>query len=204
MERHRPPIVNYTTLGEHLVNLPQLSRAAHFLGFKTAQWISATLLSSLLCVFCFIAKPYFDSACFDHSGIQQGSDSWDMDRYQKVEKPRPESAAISENEIRITSQGLIRNYVNYASSLLQVSSSSSSPLIFVCVEFGCAFGFLFSFFVGCICTSHSSLSFLDLGVVSEILTIFSGNLLHIVEMVGTFCGQFGVCSGWVWPSRYPS
>ncbi|KAG6529083.1 hypothetical protein ZIOFF_011277 [Zingiber officinale] len=42
-----------------------------------------------------------------------------MDRYQKVEKPRPESAAISENEIRITSQGLIRNYVNYASSLLQ-------------------------------------------------------------------------------------
>ncbi|KAG6525241.1 hypothetical protein ZIOFF_015195 [Zingiber officinale] len=67
-----------------------------------------------------------------------------MDRYQKVEKPRPESAAISENEIRITSQGLIRNYVNYASSLLQVSSSSSSPLLFVCVEFGCAFGFLFS------------------------------------------------------------
>ncbi|OAY80838.1 Ribonuclease P protein subunit p25-like protein [Ananas comosus] len=41
-----------------------------------------------------------------------------MDRYQKVEKPRPESA-INENEIRITAQGLIRNYVSYATSLLQ-------------------------------------------------------------------------------------
>ncbi|WOK92500.1 TATA-binding protein-associated factor 2N-like isoform X3 [Canna indica] len=42
-----------------------------------------------------------------------------MDRYQRVEKPRPESEAINENEIRITSQGLIRNYVSYAASLLQ-------------------------------------------------------------------------------------
>ncbi|KAH0450503.1 hypothetical protein IEQ34_021195 [Dendrobium chrysotoxum] len=41
-----------------------------------------------------------------------------MDRYQRVEKPRPESA-INENEIRITSQGLIRNYISYATSLLQ-------------------------------------------------------------------------------------
>ncbi|CAL9158298.1 unnamed protein product [Musa hybrid cultivar] len=41
-----------------------------------------------------------------------------MDRYQKVEKPRPESV-INENEIRITSQGVIRNYVSYATSLLQ-------------------------------------------------------------------------------------
>ncbi|XP_074557284.1 uncharacterized protein LOC141813250 isoform X1 [Curcuma longa] len=41
-----------------------------------------------------------------------------MDRYQKVEQPRQESA-ISENEIRITSQGVIRNYVSYATSLLQ-------------------------------------------------------------------------------------
>ncbi|KAF0912895.1 hypothetical protein E2562_019475 [Oryza meyeriana var. granulata] len=42
-----------------------------------------------------------------------------MDRYQRVEKPRSEAAAISENEIRITTQGLIRNYVTYATSLLQ-------------------------------------------------------------------------------------
>ncbi|KAI4998104.1 hypothetical protein ZWY2020_053446 [Hordeum vulgare] len=41
-----------------------------------------------------------------------------MDRYQRVERPRPESA-IAENEIRITAQGLIRNYVSYATSLLQ-------------------------------------------------------------------------------------
>ncbi|PKA58285.1 ribonucleases P/MRP protein subunit RPP25 [Apostasia shenzhenica] len=41
-----------------------------------------------------------------------------MDRYQRVEKPRPESA-INENEIRITTQGLIRNYISYATSLLQ-------------------------------------------------------------------------------------
>ncbi|XP_068654456.1 uncharacterized protein [Aristolochia californica] len=41
-----------------------------------------------------------------------------MDRYQRVEKPRPETA-IKENEIRITTQGLIRNYISYATSLLQ-------------------------------------------------------------------------------------
>ncbi|RWW11225.1 hypothetical protein GW17_00025175 [Ensete ventricosum] len=45
-----------------------------------------------------------------------------MDRYQRVEKPRPESA-IDENEIRITSQGLIRNYVSYATSLLELHVS---------------------------------------------------------------------------------
>ncbi|XP_022727993.1 ribonuclease P protein subunit p25-like protein [Durio zibethinus] len=41
-----------------------------------------------------------------------------MDRYQKVEKPKPESP-INENEIRITSQGAIGNYINYAIALLQ-------------------------------------------------------------------------------------
>jgi len=42
-----------------------------------------------------------------------------MDRYQKVEKPRAETP-IDENEIRITSQGRMRNYITYAMSLLQV------------------------------------------------------------------------------------
>ncbi|XP_042413270.1 RNA-binding protein FUS-like [Zingiber officinale] len=42
-----------------------------------------------------------------------------MDRYQKVEKPRRQPAAINENEVRITTQGLVRNYVSYATSLLQ-------------------------------------------------------------------------------------
>ncbi|GER46080.1 alba DNA/RNA-binding protein [Striga asiatica] len=41
-----------------------------------------------------------------------------MDRYQKVEKPKPESP-VNQNEIRITSQGLVRNYISYATTLLQ-------------------------------------------------------------------------------------
>ncbi|KAE9617859.1 putative DNA/RNA-binding protein Alba [Lupinus albus] len=41
-----------------------------------------------------------------------------MDRYQKVEKPKPESP-INQNEIRITTQGAIRNYITYATLLLQ-------------------------------------------------------------------------------------
>ncbi|KAI8574306.1 hypothetical protein RHMOL_Rhmol01G0344100 [Rhododendron molle] len=41
-----------------------------------------------------------------------------MDRYQKVEKPRPE-VPINENEIRITASGLVRNYLTYATTLLQ-------------------------------------------------------------------------------------
>ncbi|XP_047309174.1 glycine-rich protein DOT1-like isoform X3 [Impatiens glandulifera] len=41
-----------------------------------------------------------------------------MDRYQKVERPKT-VLPINENEIRITTQGLVRNYISYASSLLQ-------------------------------------------------------------------------------------
>ncbi|KAI9112172.1 hypothetical protein K1719_016695 [Acacia pycnantha] len=39
-------------------------------------------------------------------------------RYQKVVKPRAETP-IDENEIRITSQGRMRNYITYAMSLIQ-------------------------------------------------------------------------------------
>ncbi|GKB30359.1 DNA/RNA-binding protein Alba-like protein [Tanacetum coccineum] len=46
-----------------------------------------------------------------------------MDRYQKVEKPRGEQS-INENEIRITSQGRMRNYITYAMALLQEKGSS--------------------------------------------------------------------------------
>uniref|UniRef100_A0A2P2QVE3 Uncharacterized protein n=1 Tax=Rhizophora mucronata TaxID=61149 RepID=A0A2P2QVE3_RHIMU len=42
-----------------------------------------------------------------------------MDRYQRVEKPRPETL-INENEIRITTQGRMRNYITYATTILQV------------------------------------------------------------------------------------
>jgi ribonucleases P/MRP protein subunit RPP25 len=42
-----------------------------------------------------------------------------MDRYQRVEKPRNETP-ISQNEIRITTQGRMRNYISYGMSLLEV------------------------------------------------------------------------------------
>ncbi|PQQ17683.1 ribonuclease P protein subunit p25-like protein [Prunus yedoensis var. nudiflora] len=45
-----------------------------------------------------------------------------MDRYQRVEKPRVETP-IDENEIRITSQGRMRNYITYAMTLLQEKGS---------------------------------------------------------------------------------
>ncbi|KAH8517711.1 hypothetical protein H0E87_005576 [Populus deltoides] len=41
-----------------------------------------------------------------------------MDRYTRVEKPKPESP-INENEIRITSGGPLRNYISYGTSLIQ-------------------------------------------------------------------------------------
>ena len=42
-----------------------------------------------------------------------------MEQYVKVEKPKVETP-IDENEIRITSQGRMRNYISYAMTLLQV------------------------------------------------------------------------------------
>lgn len=43
-----------------------------------------------------------------------------MDKFQRVEKPKAEAAPINENEIRITAQGRMRNYITYATTLLQV------------------------------------------------------------------------------------
>jgi hypothetical protein len=43
-----------------------------------------------------------------------------MDRYQRVEKPKADTP-INENEIRITTQGRMRNYITYATTLFQVS-----------------------------------------------------------------------------------
>ncbi|KAK6792309.1 hypothetical protein RDI58_011390 [Solanum bulbocastanum] len=40
-----------------------------------------------------------------------------MDRYEKVQKPRIDNP-IKENEIRITTQGRLRNYITYATNLL--------------------------------------------------------------------------------------
>jgi hypothetical protein len=43
-----------------------------------------------------------------------------MDRYTRVEKTRDETP-IKENEIRIMTQGRMRNYITYAINLLQVT-----------------------------------------------------------------------------------
>lgn len=51
-----------------------------------------------------------------------------MDRYTRVEKPKAETP-INENEIRITTQGRMRNYITYATTLLQVSAFSLSSLL---------------------------------------------------------------------------
>ncbi|XP_059630475.1 uncharacterized protein LOC132273535 [Cornus florida] len=50
-----------------------------------------------------------------------------MDRYQRVEKPRTETP-INENEIRITTQGRMRNYITYATTLLQEKGSNDIAL----------------------------------------------------------------------------
>ncbi|KAK1353031.1 Alba domain-containing protein [Heracleum sosnowskyi] len=41
-----------------------------------------------------------------------------MEKYQKVQKPRPQTP-FNENEMRITSSGLLGNFVNYAAALFQ-------------------------------------------------------------------------------------
>ncbi|XP_039059479.1 ribonuclease P protein subunit p25-like protein isoform X2 [Hibiscus syriacus] len=50
-----------------------------------------------------------------------------MDRYQKVEKPKTETP-INENELRITAQGRMRNYISYAMSLLQDKAANEIML----------------------------------------------------------------------------
>ncbi|XP_077241385.1 uncharacterized protein LOC143881930 [Tasmannia lanceolata] len=50
-----------------------------------------------------------------------------MDRYQRVEKPRTETP-INENEMRITTQGRMRNYITYATTLLQEKGSDEIVL----------------------------------------------------------------------------
>ncbi|MBA0607703.1 hypothetical protein Godav_019970, partial [Gossypium davidsonii] len=50
-----------------------------------------------------------------------------MDRYQKVEKPKAETP-INENELRITAQGRMRNYISYAMTLLQEKGANEIVL----------------------------------------------------------------------------
>ncbi|KAF3440507.1 hypothetical protein FNV43_RR18791 [Rhamnella rubrinervis] len=51
-----------------------------------------------------------------------------MDRYQRVEKPKADTTPINENEIRITTQGRMRNYITYATTLLQEKGSNEIVL----------------------------------------------------------------------------
>ncbi|GLJ31574.1 hypothetical protein SUGI_0633670 [Cryptomeria japonica] len=50
-----------------------------------------------------------------------------MDRYHRVEKPRPD-VPIMDNEIRITTQGMPRNYITYATTLLRERGASEVVL----------------------------------------------------------------------------
>jgi len=46
-----------------------------------------------------------------------------MDKYRRVEKPKVDQN-IGQNEIRVTAQGKMRNYITYATSLLQEKKSN--------------------------------------------------------------------------------
>ncbi|PPD81674.1 hypothetical protein GOBAR_DD21391 [Gossypium barbadense] len=50
-----------------------------------------------------------------------------MYRYQKVEKPKAETP-INENELRITTQERMRNYISYAMTLLQEKGANGIVL----------------------------------------------------------------------------
>lgn len=51
-----------------------------------------------------------------------------MDRYQRVERPK-EDTPINENEIRVTAQGRMRNYITYSTNLLQVQDLLAIPYV---------------------------------------------------------------------------
>ena len=54
--------------------------------------------------------------------------------YQKIEKPKPKSP-INENEIQITTQCMIRNYITLATSLLQAPTSQKFVYSSICCMF---------------------------------------------------------------------
>lgn len=60
-----------------------------------------------------------------------------MDRYTRVEKPREETP-IKENEIRIMTQGRMRNYITYAINLLQVTNFRLFQIKKIWVIFYCS------------------------------------------------------------------
>ena len=61
--------------------------------------------------------------------------------YQKIEMPRPKSP-INKNEIRITTQRMIRSYITLATSLLQVPTSQKFVFSSICCMFSCSLCFV--------------------------------------------------------------
>jgi len=52
-----------------------------------------------------------------------------MDKYRRVEKAKQEPADIKENEIRITTQGKMRNYISYATNLLTDPNKQAAEIV---------------------------------------------------------------------------
>lgn len=89
-----------------------------------------------------------------------------MDRYQRVEKPRAETP-INENEIRITAQGRMRNYITYATTLLQVSSR---PLCFFNFFCPVVLFFLWLAFMCCVVFNWKKASWIRISAVLFVST----------------------------------
>ncbi|KAL3683737.1 hypothetical protein R1sor_001759 [Riccia sorocarpa] len=51
-----------------------------------------------------------------------------MNRYKKKDKPRAERPVIGRNEIRVTGQGMMSNYITYATTILQEDSGAEIVL----------------------------------------------------------------------------
>jgi len=52
-----------------------------------------------------------------------------MDKYRRVDKPKPEGDQINPNEVRITTQGKMRNYITYATGLLQSQEKPTTQIV---------------------------------------------------------------------------
>jgi len=49
-----------------------------------------------------------------------------MDKYRRVEKQKQNDEQINENEIRVTTQGKIRNFISYATALFGPEKKQST------------------------------------------------------------------------------
>jgi len=106
-----------------------------------------------------------------------------MELYQRIEKPKEETR-INDNEIRITSQGRMRNYITYATALLTVSVSLPLPcfrmLSFLTFLIWRIFGFLNNvLLLMCLVIKSSrkrGVIALDMRFSANLLILLSGDL----------------------------